>query len=85
MDNKTTSNYEIKMVNQLKAGDKVKIDVDKYQWKKGSYTPEFLQWLEDNRNTIFTLVPHLKGKVMWGLEEDPRWLIYNDDLIKVIP
>jgi hypothetical protein len=42
-----------------------------------------LQWLEDNKDTVFTLVTHLKGKVMWGLEEDPRWLIYNDDLIKV--
>lgn len=84
MDNKIINNYEVKLVNQLKAGDKVKIDIEKYQWKKGSYTPFFLQWLEDNKDTIFTLVVHKKNSVMWGLEEDSRWLIYNDDLIKIL-
>lgn len=83
MDNKVPNNYEVKLINQLKAGDKVKIDVEKYQWKKASYTPEFLQWLEDNKDTVFTLVVHSKGKVLWGLKEEPRWLIYNDDLIKI--
>jgi len=79
MDNK----YEVKITNKLNTGDKVKIDISKFEWKKDSYTPEFLQWINDNKENIFTLVAHNKDKIMWELKEYPRWLIYNDDLIKV--
>ena len=42
-------------------------------------------FLEDNKNTIFTLVEHRKGteNVLWEIEEDPRWLLYADYLTKV--
>jgi hypothetical protein len=75
--------YDVKMTNKLKEGDKVKIDIEKFQWKKDSYTPIFLQWLEDNRDTIFTVMKRGKNDIMWAIEEDSKWLLYCDDLIKV--
>lgn len=74
-----------KITNVLKEGDKVKIDIEKYRWQKnaGSITDIFWDFLEKNQNTIFTLVAHNKWGVMWGLEEDSRWLLYADYLIKV--
>lgn len=71
------------MISKFKEGDKVKIDVEKYGWQKGTLTDTFWQFLEDNKNTIFTLVRHNRWDVLWGIQEDPRWLIYHDYLIKV--
>jgi len=81
MDNK----YEVKMTNDLKAGDKVKIDIEKYRWQKdaGSITEVFWKFMEDNKDKVFHIVKHNKMNVLWGIQEDPRWLFYGDFLIKV--
>lgn len=77
--------YTIKIKNKLLPGDKVKINIAKYEWQKDSLTDVFWKFLEDNKNTIFTLVEHRKGteNVLWEIEEDPRWLLYADYLTKV--
>jgi hypothetical protein len=71
--------------NQLKKGDKVKIDIEKYRWQKdaGSITDTFWKFLEDNKDTTFTIFPRNKNGILWGVEEDTRWSLYCDYLIKV--
>ena len=71
--------------DKLKAGDKVRINIEAMRWQKDSYTPEFWEWLENNQDTIFTLIAHNKYGILWGIEEDKRWLLYADYLIKVTP
>jgi hypothetical protein len=77
--------YDVKIINQLKEGDKVKIDIEKYRWQReqGSLTDAFWQFLEDNKETIFTLFARNKYGIIWGIEEDTRWSLYGDFLIKV--
>jgi hypothetical protein len=75
----------LRIQNKLKAGDKVKIDIEKYRPQKesGSITDVFWKFLENNKDSIFTLVAHNKWGIMWGIEEDSRWLLYYDFLTKV--
>ena len=75
----------LKIKNNLKAGDKIKIDIEKYRWQReqGSLTDTFWQFLEDNKETIFTLFARNKYGIIWGIEEDTRWSLYGDFLIKV--
>jgi len=79
------NSLKVKMEVQLSPGDKVKIDVEKYRWQRESLTDVFWKFMEDNKDTVFTLVEHMKNSknVLWGIKEDPRWLLYNDYLIKV--
>jgi hypothetical protein len=77
--------HELIISNKLKQGDKVKIDVEKYRWQKdaNTLTDTFWKFLEDNRDTVFTIFPRNKNGVMWGLEEDTRWSMFVDYLIKI--
>ena len=63
---------------ELKIGDKVKINVQEYFWKK-DLAPAFKKFLDENIDTIFTI----KYKMLCELKEDSRWLIYTKYLIKV--
>lgn len=71
--------------DNLRKGDKVKIDIEKYRYQKdaGSITEIFWKFLEDNKDTIFTIFPRNKNNVLWGIEEDTRWSLYADFLIKI--
>ena len=73
------------MKNKLHEGDKVKIDIEQYRPQKDSksITEVFWKFMEDNKDTVFTLVKHNKLNVLWGIKEDPRWLLYGDFLIRV--
>jgi len=77
--------YNVEITNKLKEGDKVKIDIEKYRWQRdaNTLTDIFWKFLEDNKDTVFTLISRNKLNVLWGIEEDSRWLLYNDYLIKV--
>lgn len=67
---------------ELKIGDKVKINVQEYFWKK-DLLPTFKKFLDENIDTIFTIKSFTKHKMLCELKEDSRWLIYTKYLIKV--
>jgi hypothetical protein len=68
---------------KLKTGDKVKINIDKYLRQKDSLTETFWKFLEDNKNNILTIKEHGKWNVLWEIEEDPRWLLFGEYLVKI--
>ena len=67
---------------ELKIGDKVKINVQEYLWKK-DLLPAFEKFLDENIDTIFTIKSFTKYKMLCELKEDSRWLIYTKYLIRV--
>jgi len=70
-------------MDELKPGDKVKIDVKAFDWKKKTLTKKFLDFVYSNADTIFTLKEYNTRRILWEFEEDDTWLFWADDLIKV--
>jgi hypothetical protein len=66
-----------------KDGDKVKINVDKYANKNDIYTTKFLKFIDENRDTVFTVKRYKTNSSFWVLEEEPMWIIHEDNLIIV--
>lgn len=75
-------------------GDKCKLNVERITGRKewGKLNPKYKQFVQDNKNTIFTVQqdkfkPHKDGFVsIVSLVEDttePKWLWCVDDLIKI--
>jgi hypothetical protein len=67
----------------FKDGDKVKINVDNYANKKDIYTTKFLKFIDENRDTVFTIKRYKSNTSFWVLEEEPMWIIHEDNLIIV--
>jgi hypothetical protein len=65
----------------FKDGDKVKINVDNYANKKDIYTTKFLKFIDENRDTVFTVKRYKTNSSFWVLEEEPMWIIHEDNLI----
>lgn len=61
----------MKLVNK-----KAKIKVDEYD--RSELSPLFIEFLEDNRDRIFTIgqEPKYKGTDLYILQEDPRWIFH---------
>ena len=67
----------------FKDGDKVKINVDNYANKKDIYTTKSLKFIDENRDTVFTIKRYKSNTSFWVLEEEPMWIIHEDNLIIV--
>lgn len=69
--------------NELKEGDKIKLDVKKITESKGyqNLNPKYKEFVESNVNTVFTA--HLEQKGLISLIEQPEWLFWSGNLIKV--
>lgn len=67
----------------FKPNDKVKISVDVFTWQRGTLTDKFLNFIDSNVDTVFTLKEYKLNSKLWMFEEDPLWLFYEDNLIKV--
>lgn len=65
-------------------GKKVLINVDKLLTNHNSV--KFREFLNTNRNTVFTASLYGKYTQMYILDEDvssPKWMFFEDDLIEV--
>ncbi len=65
-------------------GKKVLINVDKLLTNHNSV--KFREFLNANRNTVFTASLYGKYTQMYILDEDvssPKWMFFEDDLIEV--
>jgi len=67
----------------FKSGDKVKINVDAFDWQRNTLTEKFLDFIDNNIDTIFTLKEYSSNSNLWTFEEDSLWLLYEDSLIKI--
>jgi multidrug resistance efflux pump len=74
-------NLNEEKINNLKPGMKVKINIDAFEWKKHTLTQKFLDYINSNKDTIFTLKQYDDDGVRWTFEEDDMWLFYWGDLI----
>ena len=64
-------------------GDKVKLNLKNFDWELKTLSSPFVEFLNNNKDTVFTLVKHGSGNILWALEEDPRWTVFWAKLIKV--
>lgn len=65
-------------------GKKVLINVDKLLSNHNSV--KFIEFINANRNTVFTASLYGKYTQMYILDEDvssPKWMFFEDDLIEV--
>jgi len=69
--------------NNFKPGDKVKINLNAFEWQKKELAPNFLEWINQNADTVFTLKAHKENSVLWEFEENDTWLFYFGNLTKV--
>ena len=67
----------------FKSGDKVKINVNAFDWQRNTLTEKFLDFIDNNIDTIFTLKEYSSNSNLWTFEEDSLWLLYEDSLIKI--
>jgi len=73
----------------LKDGDKVLLDIEKIKARKDYYKTqsEYQSFVEQNKGIVFTARPYRKYNdgfsVMVELKEEPRWLFWYGDLIRI--
>ena len=63
--------------------EKVKLDIDKIKARKNYeiMSAQYKEFVESNIETIFTA--HVKYSTVISLKEEPKWLFWSGDLIKV--
>jgi hypothetical protein len=71
-------------MDEIKPGDKVKINVNSLKWQEKTLTPKFLEFIDENVNTIFTVKAYLPfNGYLYTFVENDTWLFYVDNLIKL--
>lgn len=73
----------IREPNQIQEGDMVKLDVKKIKGYKGykNMNPKYREFVEANADAVFTA--HLEKRAFISLKEQPEWLFWCGDIIKV--
>lgn len=51
--------------------------------RTGYYTPVFINFVKNNKNTVFTAILEEGYAKMYTFKEDEIWLFHEDDLIEV--
>ena len=69
----------------FKIGDKVKIDVDAYTWNRHTYNNIFLNFIDNNKETVFTIKSLSSYNILSELEEAGEWLFPTQYLIPQNP
>jgi len=68
---------------EINSGDKVKMDVSLVKSRKSypDMNEKYKEFVENNGDKVFTA--RVEGKNMVSFEEEPTWLFWSGDLIKV--
>lgn len=68
---------------EIQEGEKIKLDIDKLRARKNYeiMNDEYKKFVDENAETIFTA--HVEKTTLISLHEEPRWLFWCGDLIKV--
>lgn len=92
MSNKTSNLYKViskfkenpELLKVTKLNNKkVKLNVDKIIKDKARSNPKFIDFIKNNRNTVFTAETDSKMNTMYCLKENKLWLFHESDLIEV--
>jgi hypothetical protein len=68
---------------EFNIGDKVKINIRAFDWQRNGLTKNFINFIDKNADTIFTLKESQGGrKILWTFEENDIWLFWYGNLIK---
>ena len=70
-------------VQEIKTGDKVKLNVDAVKARKnyGAMLQGYKDFVEKNTDTVFTAV--VENNRLVHMEEEPKWLFWCGDLVLV--
>lgn len=68
---------------EINSGDKVRIDVSLVKSRRSypDMNEKYKEFVENNGDKVFTA--RVEGKNMVSFEEEPTWLFWSGDLIKV--
>jgi hypothetical protein len=65
----------------MEIGDKVKINIESYDWQRNTLTEIFKNFIDNNKDTVFTIKGMSSLKYLCELKEDDRWRIPINYLI----
>ena len=67
----------------IQEGEKIRLDIDKIKARQNYeiMNEEYKKFVNENAETIFTA--HVEKPTLISLQEEPRWLFWCGDLIKV--
>lgn len=67
----------------IRDGDKVKLNVQEITSRKNyeRMTDEYKTFIDENKDSVFTA--HIERRTLTSFVEDPRWLFWCGDLLKV--
>ena len=72
------------LLNATKLNNKkVRINVDRILKDEARSNPNFINFIQNNHNTVFTAITDPHAKSMYTFKENDTWLFLEDDLIKV--
>ncbi len=84
---KTEAIAMIEKENSLHPGDKVKIDYEALNKRREHFTPEYIEFIDTHKDTVFTIAKDEHYKSFYVFKEtantDTPWLWSFMDLIKV--
>lgn len=60
---------------------KVKINVDRILTRKDTLSPLFINFVNYNKDKVYTALLEKNYTEMYILEEEPVWLFHKDDLV----
>ena len=68
---------------EIVEGEKIKLDIDKIKERKNYeiMSDEYKEFVDKNTDTVFTA--HVERPTLISLNEEPKWLFWCGDLIKV--
>lgn len=62
---------------------KVKINTKKILAKKEKLNPQYIKFVEDNKDTVFTAVTDSRSDYAYTFKEDNRFIFFEDDLREI--
>jgi len=70
-------------MSEIESGDKVRINIQAFDWQKDTLTPKFIEFINRNADTIFTVKKYGKDGSLWTFVENDTWLFWVGNLIKL--
>ena len=70
-------------MDEIKPGDRVRINIQAFDWQKNTLTPKFMEFVNRNADTIFTVKEYKKDSGLFTFVENYTWLFWVGNLIKL--
>jgi hypothetical protein len=70
-------------MDEIKPGDRVRINIKAFDWQKNTLTPKFMEFVNRNADTIFTVKEYKEDSSLYTFVENDTWLFWVGNLTKL--